>query len=185
MKLFLIFVCYLLNVLVEGTLWAAAVQPFILTFGAILGAVDLELLDVEPIHWRNIIHFKKPHPETEIKVEYEHPTYEEPPKNRPIPKSNTEEAMEAIKGIEPYPYEVAKEHEKRFWASKKKYMEENKEKIEKEKEEINEKMRLKEEKLVKELLEKRRREKKEREARGESPKSQMELSDRYYDYDGS
>ena len=170
MKLSFIFVCYSLSVLVEGTLWAAAVQPFILTFGAILGAVDLDLLDAEPIQYRNILPFINKHDETDINIEYEHPRYEEPPKNRTIPKSNTKEAMEAIKGLEPYPYEVAKKHEEYFWASKKKYYEENKEKIEKETAEINEYMRLKEEKLVKELLEKRAREKKEREAREESIK---------------
>ena len=51
MKLALLFVLTTLIVTVKGNLWAAAVQPVILSLGAILGAVDLDVLDVQPVKW--------------------------------------------------------------------------------------------------------------------------------------
>ena len=42
-----------LIVIVKGNLLAAAVQPFIIGFGAILAAVDLDVLDVQPIEFKN------------------------------------------------------------------------------------------------------------------------------------
>ena len=49
MKLIDIFALFTLGVIVKSTWWAAAVQPVILSFGAVLAAVDLDILDVEPI----------------------------------------------------------------------------------------------------------------------------------------
>ena len=45
MKLFGVFVLSLLSVMVEGAWLAAAVQPVILSLGAVLGAIDLDVLD--------------------------------------------------------------------------------------------------------------------------------------------
>ena len=49
MKFTVLFVIISLSVIVKGTFWAAAVQPFVLGLGAMLGTVDLDVLDVEPI----------------------------------------------------------------------------------------------------------------------------------------
>ena len=49
MKVASIFVSFSLIVIVNGALWAAVVQPVILTLGAVLGAIDLDVLDAEPI----------------------------------------------------------------------------------------------------------------------------------------
>ena len=49
MKLSIIFALYTLSVIVKGAWWAAAVQPVILSLGAILGALDQDVLNVEPI----------------------------------------------------------------------------------------------------------------------------------------
>ena len=45
MKLKGIFALFTLSAMVKGAWWAAAVQPIILSIGAILGAIDLEVLD--------------------------------------------------------------------------------------------------------------------------------------------
>ena len=57
MKLIGIFVLLTLIVIVKGTWWAAAVQPFILGFGAIFAALDLDVLDVQPIDSKNLMPF--------------------------------------------------------------------------------------------------------------------------------
>ena len=41
--------------IVKGTWWIAAVQPVILSLGAVLAAIDLNVLDVQPIEWRNLL----------------------------------------------------------------------------------------------------------------------------------
>ena len=46
MKLFDIPALFALIVMVKGTLWAAAVQPVILSIGALLTAIDLDVLDI-------------------------------------------------------------------------------------------------------------------------------------------
>ena len=46
MKIFDIFALSALIVMVKGTLWAAAVQPVILSIGALLTAIDLDVLDI-------------------------------------------------------------------------------------------------------------------------------------------
>ena len=48
MKLISIFALFTLSSIVKGTWWAAAVQPVILSLGAVLTALDLDL-DVQPI----------------------------------------------------------------------------------------------------------------------------------------
>ena len=49
MKLTIILALLLLSVIVKGAFWAAAIQPVILSLGAILGALDLDVLDLQPI----------------------------------------------------------------------------------------------------------------------------------------
>ena len=46
MKLSRIFVVFALLVIVKGAWWAAAVQPVILSLGAVLAALDRDVLDV-------------------------------------------------------------------------------------------------------------------------------------------
>ena len=46
MKLRNIIALLTLSVMVNGAFWAAAVQPVILSLGAILSAVDLDVLDL-------------------------------------------------------------------------------------------------------------------------------------------
>ena len=44
--------------MVKGVWWAAAVQPLILSLGAVLGALDLDVLDnVQPFDLRNFLPF--------------------------------------------------------------------------------------------------------------------------------
>ena len=38
-----------LSVIVKGTFWVAAVQPFILSLGAMFTAINLDVLDIESI----------------------------------------------------------------------------------------------------------------------------------------
>ena len=57
MKLRGILVLLTLIIIVKGTFLAAAVQPFILGLGAILAAVDLDSLDIQPIEWNNVLPF--------------------------------------------------------------------------------------------------------------------------------
>ena len=50
MKLRVIFALATLMVMVNGAWWAAAaVQPVLLSLGAMLGAIDLEVLNLQPI----------------------------------------------------------------------------------------------------------------------------------------
>ena len=49
MKVSSIFVSFSLIVIVKGAWFIAAVQPVILTLGAVLGAIDLDVLDAETI----------------------------------------------------------------------------------------------------------------------------------------
>ena len=53
MKIRDIFVLFSLSVIVKGTWWAAAVQPVILSLGAVLTAFDKDVLNLEPIQWKN------------------------------------------------------------------------------------------------------------------------------------
>ena len=58
MKLSGIFSLFALNVIVKGAWWAAAVQPVILTLGAIQAALSLNELDIQSIEWKNFLPFK-------------------------------------------------------------------------------------------------------------------------------
>ena len=49
MKLFYIFALFTLSVFVKGAWLAAAVQPVILSLGAILGTIDLDVLEMPSI----------------------------------------------------------------------------------------------------------------------------------------
>ena len=59
MKLKGVFALLSLSVMVKGTWWSAAVQPLILSLGAIMGAIDLDVLDVQPMkfEWKKLIPF--------------------------------------------------------------------------------------------------------------------------------
>ena len=58
MKSTFIFVLFTLVVIVKGAWWAAAVQPVILSLGAILGTIDLDVLDNGKLfEWRNFLPF--------------------------------------------------------------------------------------------------------------------------------
>ena len=46
MKLKGVFALLSLSVMVKGTWWSAAVQPIILSLGAIMGAIDLDVLEI-------------------------------------------------------------------------------------------------------------------------------------------
>ena len=50
----IIFVIFTLSVMVKGAFWAAAIQPLILSLGAILSAIDLDVLDVQPIKLKKL-----------------------------------------------------------------------------------------------------------------------------------
>ena len=49
MKFTGIFALITLSIMVEGAWWSIAVQPVILSLGAILGALDLDVLDIQSI----------------------------------------------------------------------------------------------------------------------------------------
>ena len=59
MKLFSIIALFTISFVVEGAFWASAVQPVILGIGALLSAIDLEVIDIEPIEWSNIFSLEK------------------------------------------------------------------------------------------------------------------------------
>ena len=56
-----------LIVIVKGNLFASAVQPFIMGLGAIKAAVDLDLLDVQPIELKNWLPFVNKQSKSETK----------------------------------------------------------------------------------------------------------------------
>ena len=47
-----VFFLFTLSVVVNGSLWAAAVQPVILSLGAMMAAVDQDVLDVHFFDWK-------------------------------------------------------------------------------------------------------------------------------------
>ena len=49
MKSFSILAILSLSVIVKGAWWTAAVQPIILTLGAVYTAIDRDILDLEPV----------------------------------------------------------------------------------------------------------------------------------------
>ena len=78
MKLSDIFALLALSVIVKGAWWIPAVQPVILSIGAILTAFDLDVLEVKPVEWRNWQIFKSDKKETptDTKEEEERPSAE-------------------------------------------------------------------------------------------------------------
>ena len=56
MKILLIFALFALSVVVKGSWWAAAVQPIILSFGALFAALDL---DLEPLLNVNLLDLRE------------------------------------------------------------------------------------------------------------------------------
>ena len=57
MKLRGILVLFAMIVMVKGTWWTAAVQPVILSLGAVLSAIDLDALDVHSIEFKKWLPF--------------------------------------------------------------------------------------------------------------------------------
>ena len=57
MKLLSIFALFSLSVMVKGAWWATAAKPVILGLGALLGTIDLDVLDTQPIELRNFVPF--------------------------------------------------------------------------------------------------------------------------------
>ena len=64
MKLKSILAVFTLSVMVKGTWLAAVVQPVILSLGAVLGAIDLDVLDVQTIELKNLLPFINKQDET-------------------------------------------------------------------------------------------------------------------------
>ena len=60
MKLSTIFALFTLSLVVKATWWAAAAQPVILSLGAVLAAIDLDVLnmDAQTIEWKNWLGFR-------------------------------------------------------------------------------------------------------------------------------
>ena len=52
-----LFVLFTLCVLINGAWWAAVVQPAIISLGAILGTLDHDVLDVQPVEWKSMLPF--------------------------------------------------------------------------------------------------------------------------------
>ena len=73
MKLRGLLALFSLIVIVKGNLFATAVKPIILGFGAILAAVDLDVVDVQPIVWKNWLPFVNKQSKSETKE----PSYKE------------------------------------------------------------------------------------------------------------
>ena len=53
MKLREVFALFTLSMVVKGSLWAVAVQPVILSLGAMMAAVDQDVLDVHFFDWKS------------------------------------------------------------------------------------------------------------------------------------
>ena len=57
MKSQIIIALFTLVMMAKGAFWTGAIQPFILSLGAILGAIDSDVLEVDSIKWRNFLPF--------------------------------------------------------------------------------------------------------------------------------
>ena len=53
MKISDIFALFTISVMVKGT-WISVIQPVILSIGALLAAIDLDVLDLQSIGWINL-----------------------------------------------------------------------------------------------------------------------------------
>ena len=78
-----IFALFKLCMMVEGAWWAAAVQPVILSLGAVLGALDLDVLDVQYLLPFINKQDKNPY-EDESLEEYDKPKKEEADQTRTL-----------------------------------------------------------------------------------------------------
>ena len=54
MKTFCILALFTLSVMVKGAWWAAATQPIILSFGALLTALNLDVQPLLDVDWKNV-----------------------------------------------------------------------------------------------------------------------------------
>ena len=52
--------------MVKGTWWAAAVQPVILSLGAVLAAINQDVFDINSIEWKNLQIFKNEKEEKKV-----------------------------------------------------------------------------------------------------------------------
>ena len=50
-SIIVVFTVLILIEMVKGVWWAAAAQPVILSLGAVLGVLNLDLVEVEPTKW--------------------------------------------------------------------------------------------------------------------------------------
>ena len=57
MKLSIIFAQFTLIVIVKGAWWAAAVHPVVLGFGAVMSAINLDVLNLQSIELKNLLPF--------------------------------------------------------------------------------------------------------------------------------
>ena len=67
MKLVSFLALLALIVMVKGTWWAAAVQPVILSLGAVLAAINQDVFDINSIEWKNLQIFKNEKEEKKVK----------------------------------------------------------------------------------------------------------------------
>ena len=73
MKLKCLFAFLSLSLMVKGTWWAAAVQPVILSLGAVLTTINQDVLDVESIQLKTWLPFINKSEETPKEQEYLNP----------------------------------------------------------------------------------------------------------------
>ena len=66
MKLVSFLALLALIVMVKGTWWAAAVQPVILSLGAVLAAINQDVFDINSIEWKNLQIFKNEKEEKKV-----------------------------------------------------------------------------------------------------------------------
>ena len=69
MKLKSIFALFTLIVMVKSAWWAAALNPVILSLGAVLGTIDKDVLDIQAIEWRNLLPFINKYDPEEMNLE--------------------------------------------------------------------------------------------------------------------
>ena len=92
MKLTFIITLYSLIVIVKGAFWAAAVQPIILSLGAILAALDLEVLDAPSHEWKFFPSIKRKKEvyaassKDDDKKEEDEEVYRDPRRHHPMPE---------------------------------------------------------------------------------------------------
>ena len=123
MNLTYLFTIITLCVTVKGAWWAAAVNPVILSLGAIFGAVDLDVLDVQSIQWKSWMPFINKYTEKEqeskdrlAKANISVPDEDAPIKTMVRPK--TEQELKDLKENLSPEWEAAKAEQDRWRAQK-------------------------------------------------------------------